>query len=293
MGDQEHDREHSEMLNSDYVDQLSVSDDSEPEEPPIRELDHNEDDDSVPAAFHTARSSFSLSGGSSAFSDRSHSIFDCLDSVDQQTSSSLSQESTTDRLFTQPPFPSRKTSHLSSNCPIPPKKRGVPDYLVHPEKWTRYSLEDVTETSDQDNRKVAHQFLSSLQQERTRDSSCDSQQKMIFSRPKRQAEEQPADHLSTVRVKERRMHLSHLEEEDEDEEGRQKEKMRRRTEKSVEKTEEKGKDEETDTSGAVAWTEDSKQVEREKKIEESTQGFTYFRNTKAKNYRKSSGCEDP
>uniref|UniRef100_A0A3B5AT09 U5 small nuclear ribonucleoprotein TSSC4 n=1 Tax=Stegastes partitus TaxID=144197 RepID=A0A3B5AT09_9TELE len=102
-----------------------------------------------PYNFHCVY--FFLSGGSSAFSDRSHSIFDCLDSVDQQTSSSLSQESTTDRLFTQPPFPSRKTSHLSSNCPIPPKKRGVPDYLVHPEKWTRYSLEDVTETSDQDN----------------------------------------------------------------------------------------------------------------------------------------------
>lgn len=292
MGDQKHAREHSEMLNSVDVDELSVSDESEPEEPPISELDHDDDDDSVPAAFHTTPSSFSLSGGSSAFSDRSHSIFDCLDNVDQQTSSSLSQESIRDRLCPQPPFASRKTSYLLSNCPTPPKKRGVPDYLVHPERWTRYSLEDVTETSDQDNSKVAHQFLSSLQQERKKDSFCDIQQKMIFSRPKRQMEEQPADQLSTVRIKERRMHLSHLEEEDEDEEGKQREKMRRRTEKSVEKTEGKDKDEETDTSGAVGLAEDNKQVQKEKKIEESTQGFTYFRNKKAKNYRKSSGSED-
>lgn len=285
MCDQELVREHS-----DCVDQLSDSDESEPEELPNRELDHggddDDDDDSVPAAFHKAQDSFSLSGGCSAFSERSHSIFGCLDIVDLQTSSSLSQENIRDRLCPQPPVPSRNTSHLLSSCPTPPKKRGVPDYLVHPERWTHYSLEDVTETSDQDNSKVAHSFLSSLQQERKRDSSCDIQQRMIFSRPKRQMEEQPADQLSTVRGKERRIHLSHLEEEDE--KGRQREKTEgRRTEKS----EEKDKDQETDKSGPVTLAEDKNQVQKNK-MEESSQGFMYFRNTKAKNYRKSSGCED-
>lgn len=289
MCDQNHGREHSEMFNSDDVDQLSVSDDSEPEEPPNRELDHGgDDDDYVPAAFHKAQDSFSLSGGCTAFSERSNSIFGCLDSVDLQTSSSLTQKNIRDRQCPQPPFHSRKTSCLVSSCPTPPKKRGVPDYLVHPERWTHYSLEEVTETSDQDNSKVAHCFLSSLQKERQRDSSCDIQQRMIFSRPKRLIEEQPADHLSTVRGKERRMHLSHLEEEDEDDKGRQREKTEgRRTEKS----EEKDKDEETDKSGPVGQAEDNKQVQKNK-IEESSQGFTYFRSTKAKNYRKSSGCED-
>uniref|UniRef100_A0A3B4XKD8 U5 small nuclear ribonucleoprotein TSSC4 n=1 Tax=Seriola lalandi dorsalis TaxID=1841481 RepID=A0A3B4XKD8_SERLL len=102
-----------------------------------------------------AQTSFSLKGGSSAFSDRSHSIFDCLDSVTQLTSSSVNQDQVTDGEFVrpQPPRPSRKTSHPPSTDPTPPKKRGVPDYLVHPERWTHYSLEDVSETSEQDNRR--------------------------------------------------------------------------------------------------------------------------------------------
>uniref|UniRef100_A0A3P8RM29 Uncharacterized protein n=1 Tax=Amphiprion percula TaxID=161767 RepID=A0A3P8RM29_AMPPE len=135
------------MFISDDVDQLSVSDESEPEEAPNRKLDHGGDDDddddvdSVPAALHKAQDSFSLSGGCSAFSDRCHSVFDGLDSVDRQTSSSLSEDNIRDILCTQPPFPSRKTSHLLSNRPTP-KTRGVPDYLLHPERWTHYSLED-------------------------------------------------------------------------------------------------------------------------------------------------------
>lgn len=279
---------------SDDVDQLSVSDESEPEEPPSKKLDHGDDDDvdSVPAALHKAQDSFSLSGGCSAFSNRCHNIFDGLDSVDRQSSSSLNKDNIRDILCTQPPLPSRKTSHPLSNCPTP-KKRGVPDYLLHPERWTRYSLEDVPETSNQDNSKVALSFLSSLQQDRKGDSSCDLQQRMIFSRAKRPMEEQVADQLSTVRAKEKRMHLSHLEEEDEDGKGGQRETTEgRRTEKSVEKSEKKDKDEETDISGPACQTEDNKQVQKEKKIKESGQGFTHFRNTKAKNYRKSSECSD-
>ncbi|XP_022073247.2 protein TSSC4 [Acanthochromis polyacanthus] len=292
MCDEEHFGEHSEMFISDDVDQLSASDESEPEAPPNKELDHgddddDDDDDSVPAALHKAQDSFSLSGGCSAFSDRCHSIFDSLDSVDRQTSSSLSEDNIRDILCTQPPVPSRKTSHLLSNRPTP-KTRGVPDYLLHPERWTHYSLEDVPETSNRDNSKVALSFLSSLQQERKVDSSCDIQQRMIFSRAKRLMEEQDSDQLSTVRAKERRMHLSHLEEEDE----RERETEGSRTEKSVEKSEKKDKDEETDISGPACWPEDGKQVQKEKKLKESSQGFTYFRNTKAKNYRKSSECSD-
>uniref|UniRef100_A0A3Q3LN21 U5 small nuclear ribonucleoprotein TSSC4 n=1 Tax=Mastacembelus armatus TaxID=205130 RepID=A0A3Q3LN21_9TELE len=102
-----------------------------------------------------------LKGGSSAFSDRSHSIFDCLDSVTQQTSSSLKRDHATHGEFVhpQPPCPSKKASQPPSTSPPPPKKRGIPDYLVHPERWTHYSLEDVADTSDQENKRVAHQFL--------------------------------------------------------------------------------------------------------------------------------------
>lgn len=282
----------------DDVDQLSASDKSEPDEVPCRapfdpDLDCSDDDDDDDgdgdrqAEVPAAQSSFSLSGGSTAFSDRSHSIFDCLDSVDCQTLSSQNQDNITDREFAQPPPPSRKTSHPPSTCPTPPKKRGVPDYLVHPERWTRYSLEDVTETSDEDNRRAAHHFLSSLQQRRTDESPSDDQQRMIFSRPKRRLMSQPADQLSAVRGKEMGMHLSHLEEEDE--EVREGEKPGgQRTEQSVEKTEDRETDADKDMSGAV----DQAEGKTEQKTEEARPGFSSFRKTKGKNYRKSSGHED-
>uniref|UniRef100_A0A3B3U3W8 Uncharacterized protein n=2 Tax=Poecilia TaxID=8080 RepID=A0A3B3U3W8_9TELE len=84
-----------------------------------------------------AQSSFSLSGASSGFSFRSRSIFDCLDSVEKRSVTPRNQGNSAE---------SRKTSHPPSTSPIPQKKKGVPDYLVHPERWTRYSLEDVAES---------------------------------------------------------------------------------------------------------------------------------------------------
>ena len=38
------------------------------------------------------------------------------------------------------------------------RSRAVPDYKVHPERWTEYSLEDV-DTSDSANKKAAFDFL--------------------------------------------------------------------------------------------------------------------------------------
>ncbi|XP_072237191.1 U5 small nuclear ribonucleoprotein TSSC4 [Leuresthes tenuis] len=290
MSDQRRIGDHGEMLNSDDVDELSASDESEPEEQPSRapfdpELDHSDDDGEAevcaPAA-PTAQSPFILSGGSSAFSHRSHSIFDCLDSVERQPVSCLKQGSATE---------SQKRSHPPATCPTPPKKRGVPDYLVHPERWTHYSLEDVPESSDQDNRREAHQFLSSLQKERKHDSPCDIQHRVVFSRPKKLLKEQLAEQMSPDQQgKEKELHLSHLAEQDE--EGREREKAGGRTEQFVEKTDEEEKDEENDMSGAVGPAEKKKQVQEQKMIEDSSLGFTSLRKTKRKNYRKVSGCED-
>ncbi len=295
----------------DDVDELSASDESEPEEQPSSapfdpELDDDDEEEEVmisaPAAGHRAQSSFSLRGGSSAFSNRSHSIFDCLDSVARLASSSLQQDTVTDGVFARPlpPRPSRKTSQPLSSCPTPAKKRGAPDYLVHPERWTHYSLEDVTETSDQGNSRAAHHFLSSLQQKKEQqesqsDSSCNTQQKMIFSRPSKLLKGEPADQPPAVRGKDKETHLSHLEEEeDEDEEGREKEKAGgRRTDQRVEKAEERARDEETDMRGAVMEKEKGEEEEEEEdKMGEAGPGFTCFRKTKRKNYRKSSGRED-
>ncbi|XP_022597999.1 protein TSSC4 [Seriola dumerili] len=267
----------------------------------IKTLDHDDDDDDddddggrgeAVISTSAAQTSFSLRGGSSAFSDRSHSIFDCLDSVTQLTSSSVNQDHVTDGEFVrpQPPRPSRKTSHPPSTDPTPPKKRGVPDYLVHPERWTHYSLEDVSETSEQDNRRAAHNFLSSLRKERQPESSCDIQQRMIFSRPNRLLKEQTADQLSAVRGKKRGMHLSHLEEE-EGAEGREGGKAGG-TEQSEEETGER------DRRRAVGRPEEGnqKRVQKEQGEEEKTEevnpSFTSFRKTKSKIYRKSSEQED-
>lgn len=282
---------------ADDVDDLSASDESEPEEQPFGapfdpELDHDDDDDIQETEFcaPAVQTPFSLRGGNSAFSNRSHSIFDCLDSVAQKSSSSRSQEPSTDGEFVrpQPPQSSRKTSHPPSASPTPPKKRGVPDYLVHPERWTRYSLEDVAETSDQDNRRAAHQFLSSLQQEKPSESSCDAQQRMIFSRPKRPLKEHTTDQLSAVTGKEKGMHLSHLEDVEEEGHGEKKKARRGGSDQSEEETEEHEKDEERERSEAVDSLEMENKKADEQKVEDVNIGFASFRKIKSKNYRKGS-----
>lgn len=293
---------------SDDVDELSASDASDPEEQPSGapfdpELDHDDDEDNIGdavASVPATETPFSLRGGNSAFSDRSHNIFDCLDT--QLSSSSLKQDNITHGEFVQPrpPHPSRKTSQPPSTSPPPPKKRGVPDYLVHPERWTHYSLEDVTETSDQDNRRAAHQFLSSLQQEKRSDSPCHVQQRMVFSRPKQPLKEQTADQASAVKGNEKGMHLSHLEEEEKDEEeGSEQEKAGvRRTDQSEDGTEDREREEEKDSRRKTERPEKDqqkggqKEKDDDKKAEEVDCGFASFRKTKSKNYRKSSKQED-
>ncbi|KAL6112657.1 tssc4 [Pungitius sinensis] len=301
-----------ETLNREDEDELSASDDSEPEEIPSSapfdpELDDDDDDDDdgggeveifTPTSGHIAQTPFNLRGGSSAFSNRSHSIFECLDSVARLASSSMSQVNSTDGVFARPlpPKSLRKTSQPQSICPTPAKKRGVPDYLVHPDRWTHYNLEDVEETSDQDNRKAAHQFLSSLQQRKQQqqqesqsDPPCNVQQKMLFSRPGRLPKEQPSDQRLAVSGKEKETRLSHLVEEVEDEEGTEKEMAERRhTDQSVE--------EENDLRGAVAPPVENKRVQtetyEEEKMEEAKPAFVPFRKTKRVNYRQSSGRDD-
>uniref|UniRef100_UPI0037E96F8E U5 small nuclear ribonucleoprotein TSSC4-like n=1 Tax=Semicossyphus pulcher TaxID=241346 RepID=UPI0037E96F8E len=327
----------------DDVDELSASDDSEPEERPNTapfdpELDHSDEDDEeevcAPAGLR-AQGPFSLRGGGSAFSHRSQSIFDCLDSVARlasssssssssstsssstsSSSSSVNQQSGSDGVFARPlpPPPNRKTSQPPPSSPTPAKRRGAPDYLLHPERWTHYSLEEVSETSEQGNSRAALSFLSDLkerreegqrreeeqrkeqQQESQSDSSsCHLQHKMIFSRPSRLTRDQPAEQPSAVRSKEKETHLSHLQEEEEKEEeeeegkgkGREKHKAGgRRTEQIVEEAEEK------QTVGTKEEKEKGEEEEVEEKVGEVNPSFTSFRKMKRKNYRRSSGREE-
>ena len=86
--------------------------------------------------------------------------------------------------YTIPPLPARDTSGPVSSFRAGRHGRdsggggggprrgggggGVPDYLLHPERWTCYSLEDVPDSSDADNRAAAHQYLSGLQRRKER-----------------------------------------------------------------------------------------------------------------------------
>ncbi|KAM7015150.1 U5 small nuclear ribonucleoprotein TSSC4 [Tautogolabrus adspersus] len=277
------------------------------------ELDHSDDDDNeevcAPAGLRN-QAQFSLRGGSSAFSNRSHSIFDCLDNVARPPSSTSSCPSSSsssssvnqqkDGVFARPqaPPPSRKTNQPPLSPPNPVKRRGTPDYLLNPERWTHYSLEDTSETSDHGNTRAALSFLTTLQERKEEDrkqkerkeeeeeeaerscsdsSPCDLQQKMIFSRPSRPRREQPM-----VRSREKETHLSHLQEEEV--EGRETQKAgERRTEAEEKHAENQTKEEEQE------------QRQREKEEEEKAESgpvFTSFRRISSKNYRRSSVKEE-
>ncbi|KAJ0001915.1 hypothetical protein NQD34_001711 [Periophthalmus magnuspinnatus] len=284
------DDKHGKSPKSDDENELSASDESEPEEAPSGapfdpELDAEDDDDEADDRNKPAvnvqdgapkANPFSLKGGSSGFSSRSHSIFDCLDSMAKMTSSTLGQDKVIDGVFARPvaPPPSRKTSHPPPTSPTPAKKRGVPDYMVNPDRWTRYSLEDTAETSDQGNSRVAHQYLASLLQKKdepvNRD-SCNLHEKIIFSKPSRVGKEPPTN-KSEKQSKEKGMRLTHLNEEEEEEEDK----------KDLQITQKK---DESDIKKKLNVEGDGDDVTQE--AIQANAGFGAFKKTHHKMYRKS------
>ncbi|KAF7666801.1 hypothetical protein LDENG_00093670 [Lucifuga dentata] len=322
MCDEKNGRACDKMSNADDLsDNLSASDNSEAEEqfePELKDSSSSDEDDdgevqiSAAPAGLKAQSAFSLKGGSSGFSSRSHSIFECLDSVAKQTSSSLGQDNVIDGVFARPlpPAASGKSSQPRVSSSRPAEKRPAPDYLLHPERWTHYSLEDVAETSDHDNSRAALHFLSSLRQSKQEPSS--SPEKILFSRPNRLGPKQPADEPSASKGRETEMHLSHLqEEEDEEEEGRKRRKMDGWKEEHVGKAKEMAKsaghiDEDKEKEGKRAameqadtedvgrkWEQRGRDVEKEEEEKKQVNScFTSFKKTKHKNYRKNSEQDD-
>ncbi|KAL1787198.1 hypothetical protein HispidOSU_000517 [Sigmodon hispidus] len=141
---------------------------------------------------------FHLRGMSSTFSQRSHDIFDCLENAARQAPPSMPQTSVTDNeCFKRPVAPplqapagSLSRVHESTG---PPRVPPVPDYVSHPERWTKYSLEDVAEASEQSNRTAALAFLGSRSQACPTDympsfnqdpSSC-GEGRVVFTKPVR------------------------------------------------------------------------------------------------------------
>ncbi|XP_020335177.1 protein TSSC4 [Oncorhynchus kisutch] len=296
------------LSNSDAIkltDNFSLSD-SDPEErnesidPEVEDLSSSDDDEhqnSCPGPG-PKKPAFSLTGGSSSFSNRSRSIFDCLESAAKLSSSHLGQDNVIDGVFARPPPPpllpsgkkyGEKVGELVSK---PPQKRGVPDYLVNPERWTRYDLEDVPETSDSKNSMVAQQYIQSLQQKEKESTmeddpeepftptfnqgqSSSSEHKIVFSRPSRPQKDESAEVNKPDRTK-AGMGLCHLD--DEEEEGigqaiapqRPKESERKRKWTPV-----------GDAEGVLIDRKDQPSI-----------GFVISRNIKRKNFRKVSEKEE-
>ncbi|XP_029933217.1 protein TSSC4 [Myripristis murdjan] len=312
MCDQENGLSHRTPARADDVtlpDELSASDDSEPEEEPsgasrdpqLRDLhsfiddddDDDDDDDGDEGevqlgAAPRSQSSFSLKGGSSGFSSRSLSIFGSLDSVARPAAG---EDTAAGETFARPSRP-------------PP--RAVPDYLLHPERWTHYSLEDVAESSERENRAAARHFLQQRRQQQERPQHISSSQdKVIFSRPSgRPGRERAADELKAAGGRE--MSLSHLEEDEEEEGGslwtRRSSKVK---EKSTEREERGEEDEEKEEVRAPVkpppqaeerkrkWEEQGGAAEEEEEERQQVNpGFTSFRKSNRKNYRRSSEQDD-
>ncbi|XP_051757736.1 protein TSSC4 [Ctenopharyngodon idella] len=146
---------------------------------------------------------FRLIGGSSGFCDRSKDIFAQLDSAAKITSKDLGEDNILDGTFARPAPPSppqvpqRKCVVDQEATKKEPPGKKLPDYLAHPERWTRYSLEDIAETSDRKNSQVAHQYIQGLQDSRRSQKATletftpafnqdrsSSENKIVFTKPK-------------------------------------------------------------------------------------------------------------
>lgn len=152
--------------------------DSGPEEPPWS-----------PAGLPSAAARpFLLRGVSSTFSQRSRSIFDRLEGAARRAPTSGLE---------RPLRPARHPPGADPEPPrVPPRVPPVPDYVAHPERWTRYSLEDVAEASEQSNQAAALAFLGARRPAAPTDyapsfnqdpSSC-GEGRVVFTKPARGGE---------------------------------------------------------------------------------------------------------
>ncbi|XP_061091485.1 U5 small nuclear ribonucleoprotein TSSC4 [Conger conger] len=186
---------------------------------------------------------FQLQGGSADFSSRSQSIFACLESAAKLASPGLGEDNVIDGTFLRPMplLPQRKREEKREGVagrppPTPPSSAaGVPESPTHSPRWTKYSLEDVPETSERKNSQVALEYIQGLQQRRresqtgeepfvpafNQDHSSRGDSKILFSRPGRRDEGQAArdkahEGCASEGGKKKEVGLFHLEEPEED-----------------------------------------------------------------------------
>ncbi|KAM9373024.1 U5 small nuclear ribonucleoprotein TSSC4 [Phaethornis superciliosus] len=152
-----------------------------PEEPSEEDGDYRpgKTPDSSNSSPRSPVQPFHLKGMSSTFSLRSQSIFDCLEEAAKLAVPSLPEDNVVDGRFKRPLPPTTVSSKVAPESVgkqakpglAPKTSPGVPDYVAHPERWTRYSLDGVSESTDKTNRAVAMEFLEGLKKRGEKQSS--------------------------------------------------------------------------------------------------------------------------
>lgn len=218
---------------------LSDSDPDEPDEKFVRKVEdlssssEDEEDAHFGQPVSQENPTFKLTGGSSGFCDRSKDIFAQLDCAAKHTSKQLGEDNVLDGTFARPAPPSppqaaHRKCGAGPEATIKKTSKNLPDYLAHPERWTRYSLEDVSETSDRKNTQVAHQYLQGLQdRKRSQDAvpetfspafnqghSSTYENKIVFNKPKSKDQSEKPHH-----VRKEEVGLLHLDDGEEKEGG--------------------------------------------------------------------------
>lgn len=227
----------------DLPDDASLSD-SDPDESSlplsrkVEELSSSSDEENVQheSDLPQGTPTFKLTGGSLGFSFRSRSIFDQLDSAVKITSSQLAEDNVIDGAFARPAPPSPPMKQRETERTRKASAKTVPDYQLHPERWTRYDLDDVPETDDKKNSQVAHEFIQGLRNRKrsheaaagsfnpafNQDHSSSSEHKIIFTK-RSQCSKDECQNLLKVAEKAKEVGLVHLDDEQEEEEGGKKE----------------------------------------------------------------------
>ncbi|XP_053150110.1 protein TSSC4-like [Hemicordylus capensis] len=139
----------------------------------------DESGDPLPSKRKLPVQPFHLKGMSSSFSQRSQNIFDCLEGAAKQAVPSMAEDNVIDGRFKRPlpppslssKMPAESLGRQSRPPPLRKNSPAVPDYVAHPERWTKYSLEDVSESSDKTNRSIAMEFLEGLKSRREQSSA--------------------------------------------------------------------------------------------------------------------------
>ncbi|KFO71880.1 protein TSSC4 [Cuculus canorus] len=168
-------------------DDLGLVDEAEvdtisPKEPSVDEGDYRSEEspDSSSSSHRSPVQPFHLKGMSSTFSLRSQSIFDCLEEAAKLSVPSLPEDNVVDGRFKRPLPPTTVSSNMiperlgKQAKPVQARKTcpAVPDYVAHPERWTKYSLDGVSESTDKTNRAVAMEFLEGLKRRGEEQSSA-------------------------------------------------------------------------------------------------------------------------